>query len=434
MLPALLLRGKPAAQPTYTRRPHWSQPLESLWCILAKWQFINCLPYSTIARCVSSLSRAEIYQGVDLRVLDSFDLDALNHHSGVPRASLAGGACSATSDSPGLALASIKLRFCPSCMHEGYHATLFQFTPIARCPIHDDRLLEACPGCGGQIPYRLDTAFAANPLACPHCLRSLLADPTVLMRADFSATKSDTILRWQRLLAKYACWYPAAGPRARTNASGPAAARAPGTSARRNTNASNGLAFISTLQDVMREPPLMPSMAFRRSVMGPPPKRQTDAAFDHSWQPSYANGCWPHFQAKTFVDLHRRYARFHHDHQRQDSVRNRRVTHWWRRTWDGAISRQVSTSVSFEDPPFGVAEWVAFSPPLDPGLSARAAQDSLILHFEEDLQLTWDSWSGVLDQVDRILQAGLHPRLVPPRSCWLNEPAIQPEAPALGFL
>ena len=220
MLPALLLRGKPAAQSTYTRRPLWSQPLESLWCILAKWQFVNCLPYSTLARCVSSRSRAQTYQGVDLRVLNGFDLDALNHHSGVPRSSLAGGACSATADSPGLALASIKLRFCPSCMHEGYHATLFQFTPIARCPIHDDRLLEACPSCGGQIPYRMDTAFAANPLACPHCLRSLLADPTVLMRTGFSATKSDTILRWQRLLTKYAYWYPAVAPHARANGSG----------------------------------------------------------------------------------------------------------------------------------------------------------------------------------------------------------------------
>jgi hypothetical protein len=168
--------------------------------------------------------------------------------------------------------------------------------------------------------------------------------------------------------------------------------------------------------------------------MGPPPKRQSDAAFDRSWQPSHANGRWPHFQATTFIDLHRRYARFHYDHQRHDSVRNRRVTNWWRRTWDGAISRQVSTSVSFEDPPFGVAEWVAFSPSLDYGLSARAAaQDNLILHFEEDLQLTRDSWSGVLNQVRTSSHAGLHPSLVPPRSCWLNEPAIQAEAPVLGF-
>ena len=68
-----------------------------------------------------------------------------------------------------------------------------------------------------------------------------------------------------------------------------------------------------------------------------------------------------------------------------------------------------------------------------PRTTARAAQDSLILHFEEDLQLTWDSWSDVLDQVDRTLQAGLHPQLVPPRSCWLAEHTIHPDASALGL-
>ena len=28
------------------------------------------------------------------------------------------------------------------------------------------------------------------------------------------------------------------------------------------------------------------------------------------------------------------------------------------------------------------------------GLAAWAAHDRLTLHFQEDLQLTWDSWSG----------------------------------------
>ncbi len=424
MLPALLLRDKPAAQPTYTRRPLWSQPFESLWGILSKWQFVNCLAYSTLARCVSSLSPAEIYQGLDLRALGGFDLDALDHYTGVPRASLARGACSASADSPGIALASIHLRFCPSCIHDGYHATLFQFTPITRCPIHDARLIDACPNCGAQIPYRLDAAFAANPLACPHCLRSLLADPTVLMRADFSTTKFDTILRWQLLLAKYAYWYPAVGPRARANGNG---------LAMRNTHAATNLAFIGKLQDVMREPPLIQSIASRRSVAAPCPKHQPVAAVDRSWQKSFANGCWPHFQSKIFVCLCHLYAQFHDDHQRHDSVRDRRITHWWRRTWDGAIARQISASISFEVPPFGVAEWVAFSPPQNPTLSPRAAQNSLILHFEEDLQLTWDTWSGLLSQVVKKSHAKLHPRLVPPRSCWLNEPLTHPEAPVLGL-
>lgn len=423
MLPALLLRGLAAAQPAYTRRPRWSQPHESLWAILAKWQFINCLPYSTIAHCVAPLSGAPTYDGVDLRILDGFDLNALSHYSGVPRAALAAGACSAGADSSVLARTCVNLRFCPSCLCMGFHATLFQFTPISRCPIHNVPLLDACPACCGQTPYRLSAAFAARPLACPHCLRSLVPDPTVLMRADFSGAKSDSILKWQRLLAKYAYWYRAVGTAART----------PCTAARYGIHAGNSLAFIGRLQDAMREPPQMLSMGASRAVMPPPSHRHTDAAFARAWRSPVANEHWPHFQAKTFVDLHRRYAQFHHDHQRQDSAGNRQVTHWWRRTWEGAISRPVSTDVWFEEPPFGLAEWIAFSAPCETGLSARAAHDRLTLHFEEDLQLTWDSWSGVLDQVSPISRAGLHPNLVPPRGCWLSEPEIQPDAPALGF-
>lgn len=432
MLPALQLCGTPTAEPTYTRRPHWTQPLESLWGILAKWQFINCLAYSTIARCVSSLSRTEIYQGVDLRVLECFDLHALAHYSGVPRAALAGGACSARADSPVLALTSSQLRFCPSCLNEGFHATLFQFTPIARCPIHDDRLLDACPTCRGQIPYRLDAAFAASPLACPNCSHPLLADPTVLMWPYLSAAKSDNILKWQRLLAKYAYWYAAMGPRVRRIDAGGIAAEAAGTT-RRSSGTVDRLAFIGALQEVVHEPPSMPSIASRRTAMRRPPRRPGNAAFDLAWKPSFTNERWPHFQVTGFVDLCRRYARFHDLHRRRDSIGNRRVTHWWRRTWEGATSRPCSADDSFEDPPFGVAEWVAFSPPLDPHASAGAAQDSLILRFEEDLQLTWDSWSGVLNQVHRTSHTRLHPSLVPPRSCWLNEPVIEPGAPALGF-
>lgn len=53
----------------------------------------------------------------------------------------------------------------------------------------------------------------------------------------------------------------------------------------------------------------------------------------------------------------------------------------------GAASRPCAPDETFEEWPFGIAEWVAFSQ-TDRHASAGAAQDRLILHFEEDLQLT----------------------------------------------
>ena len=96
MLPALRTGDGFQRQAEYTRRPGWSQPLESLWAIVGKWQFVNRLPYATVARCVSSLSRAGLYQGVDLRVLEAFDLDALAHFSGIQLRALCAGACVAS--------------------------------------------------------------------------------------------------------------------------------------------------------------------------------------------------------------------------------------------------------------------------------------------------------------------------------------------------
>ena len=69
MLPALQLRCEPGEGHSFTCRPQWVRPLESLWSILAKWQFVNCLPYSTIVATLMMPSATTPDQGVDLRVL-----------------------------------------------------------------------------------------------------------------------------------------------------------------------------------------------------------------------------------------------------------------------------------------------------------------------------------------------------------------------------
>ncbi len=280
MLPALRLCVRPDEAPTYTRRPNWTRPHESLWGILAKWQFINCLAYPAITACVSSLPDADIYDGLDLRALEGFDVDALAHHSGVPQTALAGGACSISANSPILSLASERLRFCPSCMEEGFHATLFQFTPIARCSLHARPLLDACTGCGRPIPYRFSASFAANPLACPHCSKPLLSNPTVLMRPYLDAAEGDNLLQWQRLLARYAHWY--------------VPAVAGGT--KRSIGKDERLAFIGALQAVVQRPPTMTPIASRRTVLEPRRKRLNNADFDPPWKPSFSVEFWPHFR------------------------------------------------------------------------------------------------------------------------------------------
>lgn len=430
MLPALRTGDGFQRQAEYTRRPGWSQPLESLWAIVGKWQFVNRLPYATVARCVSSLSRAGLYQGVDLRVLEAFDLDALAHFSGIQVSALCAGACVASQSSPALALTSANLRWCPACMNEGFHAALFQFTPITRCPTHNSRLILACPRCESAIPYRLDPAAAATPLACLTCRSPLVADSTVLVRAHRVAGTSKNLADWQRLLARYASWYCNA-PRLRQRVLDGDTTSGVDIPAR-SLLPRDRLAFIGTLQEVVHTAPFLSSNAeLRRAItwaITPP----DEPPWDGSWRPPFGAQHWPHFQATAFVDLCRRFSRITRLHRERDTPNDRRATAWWRRTWQGATARTCSAQTTFDDPPFGVAEWFAFSTPPASKTSRWAAHQTLALRFEQDIQLTWLAWSELLEQMPKSSSKGLHPRLIPPRGCWLDEPTFSPTSTALG--
>jgi hypothetical protein len=430
VLPALTLHRLPGEGATYTRRPEWTHSLESLWSILAKWQFVNRLPYWSLARCVSALSRANLYEGVDLRVLESFDLQALAECTGVPHGALCGGACVATLACSGLAFACTSLRWCRACMNEGFHATLFQFMPITRCPIHRDRLIDVCPRCRNAIHYRLDTAFAANPLACPNCSGHLVADPTVLLQPYMSAGRSHNVWAWQRLLAKYAHWYPDL-PRPRQPIVANGCGNTPDEVQPRVARSQGRLTFIGALQDVLHTAPLLASVSELRACTALP-DWHCESALNRTWTTPFTRQLWPHFQGFVFVDLCRRFSHFHAVHREQDGVPDRRVTRWWRRAWQGASARVCSTHTAFADPPFGVAEWLAFS--AQPALETSAASNhqALALRFEQDLAITWSAWSVLLRQMPSSAPKGLHPRLVPPRGCWLNEPTFLPASTALG--
>lgn len=426
MLPALQLCDIQDRTRTFTRRPEWSQPLESLWGILSKWQFVNCLPYSTIAASIFSGPQTESYVGVDLRVLDVFKLAALAEYSGLSRDALAGGACSGSADSFDIAYASAHLRFCPSCMQEGFHATLYQFTPMVRCPIHDARLHEVCPRCCVRIPYRLNAAFAARPFACPLCAHPLLADPRSLMQPYRTAAGLDKVLKWQRYLAQYVQWYRGA-PRTQRDDAGRFVPNA--DTARSDRAITQRLTFIGVLQQHVCEPPPLPLFGVPRASAAP--SRVPVAPFGNSSAPSFSRQWWPHFHTKRFLTLCDRYSRYgRRRDQSDDSAPHRRATLWWRRSWDGAIARGRATSVdTFDDPPFGISEWLAFAP------RAHALASDVILgrRFEDDLHLTWNAWLGIINHLGDDAKVGLHARLVPARACWLAAAVFEPEAPVLGF-
>jgi hypothetical protein len=77
--------------------------------------------------------------------------------------------------------------------------------------------------------------------------------------------------------------------------------------------------------------------------------------------------------------------------------------------------------------------WFAFALRADRKGSAYVDPVRLARLFEQDLQLTWDAWGDVINHLGPDSQIALHPRLIPPRACWMAEPPIVPESPALGI-
>lgn len=429
MLSALPLRRASAQGASFTRRPLWVRPLESLWSILAKWQFVNRLPYVSIASLLLSRCAAQSEQGADLRLLENFRIDALAEHTGLGADLLASSACCPSSDSRTLGLASRHLRFCEACMQEGFHAALFQFKPVRLCPIHRQRLKEVCPHCHSKIPYRLDAAFAALALCCPRCRQSLLADPTALARQRHPVAAHDVLLRWQFFLATYVYWY--ADPQSLRDDGGRFLDQ---SKPHINPAATKRFDFVGRLQDLLVLPPPLPILKVSMDLaLMPRPVKQN--RFDQTVaEPCFTRALWPRFHTKRFLTLYRRYDNFCMRLRDLNSPSQRETTRWWRRSWEGEIARDCASSPSDPMcPPLGIAEWACYAISPRHVLQQAELHNTLGERFEQDLRLTWQAWNDVVMHMGTRPFGALHPYLVPPRACWLSSPAFAPGSPALGF-
>jgi hypothetical protein len=421
MLPAIERSSKFGVGPTFTRRPDWVSPLESLWSILSKWQFANRVAYSVVAQSFFAGAYVQADLGVDLRLGVSFDLRRISEHTGVPLNDLARGLCALAHHSRLGTLASEHLRFCATCLATGFHATLFQFALLARCPIHLEPLRHECHRCGHPIPYRLTPAFLAHPYGCPRCAQPWLQRPHELGRRSTREANA-ALLGWQQYIAAYAFWY-ADGSRQERDATGRFLTL-------RDTRRPllRQLRFLPRLQRRLQTPPPLPVLAAqdpaRKHRGRKPPPTNAD--------PPYSRIFWPHFHSPLFLTLYQRYHCIARKMERRWSPRNRLVTHWWRSAWEGTALNPPATDLE-RYPPFGIAEWLGFAPMNLARSGPSAPVRSLATRFEDDLQRTWHAWGELIDSLDPSSLRALRPQMIPARACWIPQPAFEPGTPALGF-
>lgn len=101
------------------------------------------------------------------------------------------------------------IRWCPICLHGGYHSVLHQSSVLVRCVFDGAQLHEGCPRCGRQSiawcwPVGWDGSFA-----CASCCREPALDTCVLPSAELSdrvRTMSHLLVDWLGCVRKTKCY------------------------------------------------------------------------------------------------------------------------------------------------------------------------------------------------------------------------------------
>jgi hypothetical protein len=156
-------------------RPSWFNQSESLWFALRKFSFFNEVNMkhlqsvfgAGIVRSYTWGSRKRL----DLREYGGLDFPRLAALFGVDKNVLdVGTAIPFLAEDERSTLWNDQLRFCHSCLDEGFHSSLHQILLITHCPLHGELLTERCRHCGSSFDYSLKTVAFASSGGCPKCI------------------------------------------------------------------------------------------------------------------------------------------------------------------------------------------------------------------------------------------------------------------------
>jgi len=169
----ILLDTYRAESEQWSWRPAWHVCGESVCTLFWKFAQLNQMTAKELAQLIANRTSGRrtaicIKPDVDLRDASVFDLDVIGQILRTNRATIRQSFLFEVL--PGSVLRSHeRLRWCVQCMEQGFHSPLFQMRQTRTCPLHAQPLLDCCPQCRREIPYRLSTPFLAKPFHCPHC-------------------------------------------------------------------------------------------------------------------------------------------------------------------------------------------------------------------------------------------------------------------------
>lgn len=144
-----------AKNPQLCWKPSETYKYESLWSLLNKICLWNCISISGLFSVLGHPKNKKVGGLHNLAQPDSTTMDAIQALTGMNRELLNESVVSAyLGINDGALFTDYNLRFCPECIAHGFHTVIFQMGFVEKCPLHKELLLEACPRCKEEIPYK----------------------------------------------------------------------------------------------------------------------------------------------------------------------------------------------------------------------------------------------------------------------------------------
>jgi hypothetical protein len=177
-------------------RSSWFNRSESLWFALRKFSFFNDVNMKHLQTVFGAgIARSYMWgsrKRLDLREYGGLDPPRLTAIFGVDKNVLdSSTAIPFLAEDERLTLWSDRLRFCHSCLDEGFHSSLHQIILITHCPLHGELLTDRCRHCGNTVDYSLKTvAFASNG-GCPKCVSWVGTNQEIRQRFTLSSIERE---------------------------------------------------------------------------------------------------------------------------------------------------------------------------------------------------------------------------------------------------
>ena len=429
-----------STRPVYTARADWTRPGESAWSRVAKFQWLNRLTWTQLYEALGTCTAVLSSEGVDLRCGQHFDMARLAAALRLDTTTLRQSFCVTKRHEPIIELSAEVLRFCPDCIAQGYHATLFQFEFVRRCPMHETVLSRRCPKYETPMAYRFNSHLVRYPYACGTCRHVLYvpghAPRLRALQPRIDDAKLFDITQWRRYIAVIIELNGGATLKRPRSADG---CFLPDESPRRRSILRRRFAFVRDFQEGFREPPPLPNITDpspRMLLDGLTQRRDTvSVRANHRLAQN-----WPHLPAD-----YDRYARLYQRslRQRQRFLSDVGQASWkqksdsatlalpltaqpeqvallgWQYAWEGKMPCSESMQLTTL-PLFGLLEWWALAPlrpaAVPPWLWCRA----LLRQFAQDLQDSYAHWLALAHWMQARNAYLVHPRLFSPGMLWID--------------